>query len=73
MAPGWPFLKNWKAMDDKKPNRSAGETPWVPKGREQAVVRCEGFQCLAYKGKDGKWHSAADDTVLDVLEIVLRL
>lgn len=35
-------------------------------------MRCKEFQCRAYKGREGQWHSAADDSVLEVVEIVLR-
>jgi hypothetical protein len=61
-------------MNEQKPDTDGGRISKsrVPKGKEEAVVRCDGFQCLAYKGTDGKWHSVADDSVLEVLEVVLR-
>jgi hypothetical protein len=61
-------------MGDHKPNQNGGNTPRsnVPKSKEQAVVRCKDFQCLAYKDKNGIWHSASDDSVLEVLEVVIQ-
>ncbi|HLH52837.1 MAG TPA: hypothetical protein VKY92_04400 [Verrucomicrobiae bacterium] len=38
----------------------------------QALVRCKGFRCAAYQDKDGIWRSAADDSELEVLEVILR-
>jgi hypothetical protein len=34
-----------------------------------AIVKCEGFRCLAYLGRDGKWRSARGQ-VLEVEEVV---
>ena len=62
-----------KAMDNES-GGSAGQRPKprVPKSREEAVVRCKDFQCHAYKAHDGKWHSVADDGVLEVIDVVFR-
>jgi len=30
----------------------------LPRVGEQVVVQCEGYRCLAYRDKDGKWRSA---------------
>ncbi|HZR17869.1 MAG TPA: hypothetical protein VFE51_11135 [Verrucomicrobiae bacterium] len=61
-------------MNDQESGGTARQRPMprVPKSREEAVVRCKEFQCRAYKGREGQWHSAADDSVLEVVEIVLR-
>jgi len=66
-------VKTMKAMDNES-GGSAGQRSKrrVPKSREEAVVRCKDFQCLAYKGRDGRWHSVADDGVLEVMDVVFR-
>jgi hypothetical protein len=38
----------------------------------QAIVRCEGFRCAAYMDEKGVWRSVADDTKLNVLEVLVR-
>ena len=30
----------------------------LPRIGEQVVVQCEGYRCLAYRDKEGKWRSA---------------
>ncbi len=30
----------------------------LPRVGEQVVVQCEGYRCLAYRDKDGKWRNA---------------
>ncbi len=37
---------------------SANQDPHLPRVGEQVVVQCEGFRCLAYRDKDGKWRAA---------------
>ena len=45
----------------------------VPLPGERAVVRCAGFQCLAYLDSEGAWRDAIDRKRLPkVLEIVFR-
>jgi len=59
-------------MDSTKPLPESGEAGQRPqKIAAQAVVRCSGFQCMAYKDKNGIWHSVADDKELQVLEVVM--
>ena len=58
-------------MDAKSKSSGAREV----KGRQktaEAVVRCKGFQCLAYRDKEGKWRGVSGEEVLEVLEVVLR-
>jgi hypothetical protein len=59
-------------METGKPLPESGEAGVrQPKKAAQAVVRCEGFQCMAYRDKDGAWRSVADDKELQVLEVVM--
>jgi hypothetical protein len=45
----------------------------LPVPGERAVVRCAGFQCLAFRDSHGRWREARNkERVLEVLEIVLR-
>ena len=34
-----------------------------------AIVKCQGFRCLAYLGHDGKWRNEHGE-VLDVVEVI---
>jgi hypothetical protein len=53
-------------------NYSTTATEKGPKSRrEEAVVRCKGFRCMAYRDKNGIWRSASDDKELEVLEVIL--
>jgi hypothetical protein len=46
----------------------------LPAPGEHAVVRCRGFQCLAYRDSDGTWRDVRSRKRLpEVLEIVMRL
>jgi hypothetical protein len=36
------------------------------------VVRCQGFQCVAYRDKSGVWRSVADDKQLQIVEVVMQ-
>jgi len=38
----------------------------------QAVVRCDGYRCLAYQDKNGIWRSIPDDKELQVVEVVVQ-
>jgi hypothetical protein len=65
----------FEVMEDATPLPGTREAVKCPplKGREEAVVRCKGFQCLAYRDKDGVWRSVANDEELpEVLAVVLR-
>jgi hypothetical protein len=45
----------------------------LPAPGEYVVVRCHGFQCLAYRDSDGRWRDArSKGRLAEVLEIVLR-
>jgi hypothetical protein len=45
----------------------------LPAIGEAVIVRCPGFQCLAYRGRTNDWWDANDGTELsEVLEIVYR-
>ena len=45
----------------------------APEPGERAVVRCAGFQCLAYRDSKGRWREVGDKKCLPrVLEIILR-
>jgi len=45
----------------------------LPAIGEAVIVRCAGFQCLAYRGRTNEWWDANDGTELsEVLEIVYR-
>lgn len=61
-------------MDHQPLSKDTTEQPkqHTRKKAADALVRCEGFRCLAYLGKDGLWHCAADDSPLKVLEVLLR-
>jgi hypothetical protein len=37
----------------------------------EAVVQCKGFRCAAYRDKLGAWRSVADDSQLEVIEVVV--
>jgi hypothetical protein len=54
------------------PGTTDDPKPPPPKRAAEAVVRCKGIQCMAYRDKDGVWRSVADDRELEVLEVVLR-
>ncbi len=60
-------------MDSEK--QSSG-TPDNTKQRRtksvQAIVRCEGFRCAAYRDQSGVWRSAADGAPLEVLEVIME-
>jgi hypothetical protein len=59
-------------MHSPKPLPESGEAAQrQQKKAAQAVVRCSGFQCMAYKDKNGIWRSVADDQELQVLEVVM--
>ena len=45
----------------------------LPVPGERAVVRCPGFQCVAYRDSNGSWREARTKEHLpEVLDIVLR-
>ena len=45
----------------------------LPAPGERAVVRCPGFQCLAYRDSKGSWREARSQQRLpEVLAVVLR-
>jgi hypothetical protein len=49
------------------------ELPRLPLPGELAVVRCAGFQCLAFRDSQGRWREARNkDRLLEVLEVVLQ-
>jgi hypothetical protein len=56
---------------EKPPSGPKGEPERQSRKAAEAVVRCAGFQCMAYKDKNGIWHSVADDKELQVLEVVM--
>jgi hypothetical protein len=45
----------------------------LPAVGEAVIVRCPGFQCLAYRGRTNDWWDANDGTELsEVIEVVYR-
>ena len=41
-----------------------------PRRVKEAIVRCQGFRCLAYLDSEGKWRNAYDDKELpEVIEV----
>jgi predicted RNA-binding Zn-ribbon protein involved in translation (DUF1610 family) len=62
-----------KVMDKNTRPKQQREKAQVPACGEKAVVRCQGFRCLAYRAADGKWRSVHSGKELpEVLEVVLR-
>jgi hypothetical protein len=64
----------FSVIGSSRPARTAEmDHSGLPAPGEYVVVRCPGFQCLAYRDSDGKWREARSKARLtDVLEIVLR-
>jgi hypothetical protein len=55
------------------PSRAEVAQSGTPAPGERAVVRCDGFQCLAYRDSTGRWREASDKKRLpQVLDIILR-
>jgi GH24 family phage-related lysozyme (muramidase) len=49
----------------------AARHPPLPRIGEQVVVQCEGYRCLAYRDKEGKWRSALGGELLpNVLKVL---
>jgi len=45
----------------------------LPAPGEHVVVRCHGFQCLAYRDAEGRWRDVRNKNRLpEVLEVVMR-
>jgi len=36
----------------------------LPPAGQRVVVQCEGYRCLAYRDREGKWRSAQSDAEL---------
>ena len=55
-----------------QPERTEDAPKEVPPG-EHAIVQCQGFRCLAMRGKDGKWRDSKGKDLPDVVRVIERL
>lgn len=56
--------------DQKLPQKIEPQKPIV--GARSALVQCEGFRCLAFQDKNGKWVDAHGHA-LTVLEVIREM
>ncbi len=64
---------SYAIMNDGSSKKPDMDLSGRPAPGERAIVRCHGFQCLAYRDSQGRWREASDKRLLEVLEVVLRL
>jgi len=51
-------MENMRRIEAPPAEGAAPLETRMPRMGEQVVVQCEGYRCLAYLDKDGKWRSA---------------
>ena len=58
------------ASEMSEPTEGKAQTWQVPVG-QMVMVQCEGFRCLAYRDRDGKWRDAIRNSELTAVMEVL--
>jgi hypothetical protein len=60
-------------MSARKTDQDGEEEPTLPPVGLNVWVQCEGFRCLAYRTKDGKWLTAIGNKEVKAVIRVLSL